>query len=67
MEDIHKDSFKAEDCKAEKASIESKLKNCNDLIRELVQFLEYEEAMTVDPTTQRRIRTKLVELGIWEQ
>jgi hypothetical protein len=33
---------------------------------ELVKFLEYEEAITVDPTTQRRIRTKLVELGEWE-
>jgi hypothetical protein len=65
MEDIHKDSFKAEDCKAEKASIESKLKNCNDLIRELVQFLEYEEAMTVDTRSQQRMSAKLIELGLW--
>jgi hypothetical protein len=33
---------------------------------ELVKFLEYEEAMSVDPTTQRRIRAKLVELGEWQ-
>ena len=33
---------------------------------DLIKFLEYEEAMTVDPTTQRRIKAKLVELGIWE-
>lgn len=32
---------------------------------DLIKFLEYEEAMSVDPTTQRRIRAKLVELGIW--
>lgn len=65
MEDIHKDSFKAEDCKAEKASLESKLKNCNDLIRELVQLLEYEEAMTVDTRSQQRMSAKLIELGLW--
>lgn len=34
---------------------------------DLINFIEYEEAMTVDPTTQRRIRAKLVELGIWEK
>jgi hypothetical protein len=34
---------------------------------DLIKFLEYEEAMSVDPTTQRRIRAKLVELGIWKQ
>lgn len=32
---------------------------------DLVAFLEYEEAYTVDPNTQKRIRTKLVELDIW--
>ena len=33
---------------------------------DLIKFLEYEEAMSVDPTTQKRIRAKLIELGIWE-
>jgi hypothetical protein len=33
---------------------------------ELIKFLEYEEAMSVDPTTQRRIRAKLIELGVWQ-
>lgn len=65
MEDLHKDSFKAEDCKAELNIIESKLKNCNDLIRELVHFLEYEEAMTVDTRSQQRMSAKLIELGLW--
>jgi hypothetical protein len=46
-------------CPTSIADLEGKL---NDLIK----FLEYEEAMTVDPTTQRRIKAKLVELGIWE-
>jgi hypothetical protein len=65
MDDIHKDTFRAEDCQAEKASIETKLKNCNDLIRELVHFLEYEEAMTVDTRSQQRMSSKLIELGLW--
>jgi hypothetical protein len=47
-------------CPTSIADLEGKLDD-------LIKFLEYEEAMTVDPTTQRRIRTKLVELGIWEQ
>ena len=32
MDDIHKDSFKAEDCRAELAQVTSKLNNCNELI-----------------------------------
>lgn len=35
--------------------------------QELYEFLEYEEAYSVDPTTQRRIRTKLVELKVWPE
>lgn len=34
-------------------------------LTDLISFLEYEEAYTVDPKTQKRIRAKLVELGIW--
>lgn len=37
-----------------------------DKIDDLIKFIEYEEAMTVDPTTQKRIRAKLVELGVWQ-
>jgi hypothetical protein len=47
-------------CPTSIADLEGKLDD-------LIKFLEYEEAMTVDPTTQRRIRAKLVELGIWEK
>ncbi len=65
MDDLHRDSFKAEDCQAELISISQKLKNCNDLIKELVHFLEYEEAMTVDTRSQKRMSEKLIELGLW--
>lgn len=46
-------------CPTSIADLEGKLDD-------LIKFLEYEEAMTVDPTTQKRIRAKLIELGIWE-
>jgi low affinity Fe/Cu permease len=36
-------------------------------LEELIKFLEYEESITVDSTTQERIRTKLIELGVWQQ
>jgi hypothetical protein len=65
MEDIHKDTFKAEDCRAELAQVTSKLNNCNDLIKELVSLLEYEEALTVDTRSQQRMSAKLIELGLW--
>jgi hypothetical protein len=65
MDDLHRDSFKAEDCQAELTSVAQRLKNCNDLIRELVHFLEYEEAMTVDTRSQQRMSEKLIELGLW--
>jgi len=32
---------------------------------QIIAFLEYEEAFTVDPRTQERIRKKLQQLGIW--
>ncbi|MFN9115455.1 MAG: hypothetical protein ACK5XN_35820 [Bacteroidota bacterium] len=32
---------------------------------EIIAFLEYEEAFTVDTRTQQRIRAKLQQLGIW--
>lgn len=47
-------------CPSSVADLESQLE-------ELTKFLEYEEAYTIDPKTQRRIRTKLVELGIWPE
>lgn len=65
MEDIHKDTFKADDCRAELTQVEAKLNNCNELIKELVSLLEYEEAMTVDTRSQRRMSNKLIELGLW--
>lgn len=65
MNDIHKDTFKAEDCRAELAQVTSKLNNCNELIKELVALLEYEEALTVDTRSQQRMSSKLIELGLW--
>ena len=41
--------------------------NWNDLVADLVNFIETEEAFTVDPKTQDRIREKLEELGIWNK
>ena len=43
----------------------SKLDLCNDLIKELIGLLEYEEAMTVDTRSQQRMASKLRELGLW--
>ena len=40
--------------------------NWNDLVADLVNFIETEEAFTVDPKTQDRIRQKLIDLGIWQ-
>jgi hypothetical protein len=65
MNDIHKDTFIAEDCRAELAQVTSKLNNCNELIKELVALLEYEEALTVDTRSQQRMSAKLIELGLW--
>ena len=32
----------------------------------LLEFLEYEEALTKDPATATRIRVLLITLGIWK-
>lgn len=34
-------------------------------LKGVISFLEYEEALTKDPETARRIRTLLKLLGIW--
>lgn len=39
----------------------------NEVLADLINFIEFEEAMTMDPKTQLRIRQKLEELGIWEK
>lgn len=65
MNNIDKDTFKAEDCRAELAQVTSKFNNCNELIKELVALLEYEEALTVDTRSQQRMSNKLIELGLW--
>lgn len=44
----------------------SSIADMQDKLDDLIKFLEYEEAMSVDPTTQRRIRAKLIELGVWQ-
>ena len=51
---------------AEKKSCPSSIADIEGKLDELIKFIEYEEAMTVDPTTQKRIRAKLIELGIWQ-
>lgn len=51
----------------EKPGCPSSIADIEGQLDELIKFIEYEEAMTVDPTTQRRIRAKLVELGIWKK
>ena len=33
--------------------------------KDLIDFLEYEEALTKDKDTASRIRTLLIKLGIW--
>lgn len=45
-------------CPSSVADLESQL-------TDLISFLEYENAYTADPKTEKRIRTKLTELGIW--
>ena len=50
----------------ESKSCPSSIADLEGKLDDLIKFLEYEEAMSVDPTTQRRIRAKLIELGIWE-
>lgn len=49
----------------EKQPCPSSLADIEGKLDDLIKFLEYEEAMSVDPTTQRRIRLKLQELGVW--
>jgi len=59
---------KSEDAQISKQELLNKvaeLNNCNDLIKELVALLEYEEAMTVDTRSQQRMSAKLIELGLW--
>ena len=59
---------KSEDAQISKQELLNKsaeLKNCNDLIKELVALLEYEEALTVDTKSQQRMSAKLIELGLW--
>jgi hypothetical protein len=50
----------------EKKSCPSSIADLESQLDDLIKFIEYEEAMTVDPTTQKRIRAKLIELGIWQ-
>jgi hypothetical protein len=65
MNDINKDTVTSEDCRAELAQVKSQFNNCNELIKELVALLEYEEALTVDTRSQQRMSSKLIELGLW--
>lgn len=37
----------------------------DEQVKKLIEFLEYEEALTKDKETANRIRTLLINLGIW--
>ena len=50
----------------EKKACPSSVADLQSLYDDLIDFLQYEEAYTVDPKTQARIRAKLVNLGIWQ-
>lgn len=50
---------KIKTCPSSIADLESQLE-------ELIKFLENEEAITADSNTQERIRTKLIELNVWQ-
>ncbi len=56
---------KSEEAKISKEQLDSELKSYNNLIKELLAFIEYEEAMTVDTRSQQRMSAKLRELGLW--
>lgn len=36
-------------------------------LKETYDFLEYTEAMTIDPTTSRKIREFLIKKGVWKK
>ena len=55
-----------EDWSSFKKIKEEETKEFIDVI-DLISFLEYEEGYTVDPKSQKRIRTKLEELGVWKK
>lgn len=56
-----------EEMDSEKPKCPTSNMSLQETLDELVKFIEYEEAMTVDTKTQRRIGKKLVELGIWKK
>ena len=51
---------------AEKKACPSSVADLQSQYDDLIDFLQYEEAYSVDPKTQARIRAKLVNLGIWQ-
>lgn len=56
--DITVHQTQSEDCAA-------KLKQTQAELTEAYKFLEYTEAMTVDTSSQRKIRNFLYEKGVW--
>lgn len=45
---------------------DKKLNPTQKKLDDLIEFLEYEEAFTVDPKTAIRIRQRLEQLGVWK-
>lgn len=56
----------AEQLKRVANALEKKVPPANS-VEELYEFLELEEALTIDPKTSQRIRAFLIEAGIWEK
>jgi hypothetical protein len=48
----------------QKVKIENLIDKIN--IKDLIEFLEYEESMTTDASSGTRIRIFLMSLGIWD-
>lgn len=57
-EDITVHQTQSEDCAA-------KLKQTQSELTEVYKFLEYTEAITVDTSSQRKIRNFLYKKGVW--
>jgi hypothetical protein len=50
----------------EKKACPSSVADLQSQYDEVIDFIEREEAYTVDPKSQARIRAKLVSLGVWK-
>ena len=49
----------------EKKPCPSSIADLQGQFDDLIKFIEYEEAMTIDPRSQQKMSAKLIELGLW--